>query len=49
MTTKADLIKETSIIRQDLEDLELRIGNLAYAFDVKELKNAWPWSNAKSQ
>jgi hypothetical protein len=35
---KADLIRETTEIRQDLEDLELKIGNLAYAFDVKDLK-----------
>ena len=38
LATKDDLKKEALEIRRDLEDIELRIGNLAYAFDVKELK-----------
>ena len=36
--TKEDLLKETSAIRDDIENLELRMGHLAYAFDVKDLK-----------
>ncbi len=38
LATKDDLKREATEIRQDLENLELRIGSLAYAFDVKDLK-----------
>ena len=34
LATKAELAE----IKQDLENIELKIGHLAYAFDVKDLK-----------
>ena len=36
--TKDDLNQELTGIKQDLENIELRMGHLAYAFDVKDLK-----------
>ncbi len=38
LVTKDDLTRELSGIKEDLESLELRMGHLAYAFDVKDLK-----------
>ncbi|MBI4363452.1 MAG: hypothetical protein HY545_01235 [Candidatus Doudnabacteria bacterium] len=35
---KNELSHEISGIKQDLEAIELRIGHLAYAFEVKDLK-----------
>ena len=34
LATKAELAE----IKEDLENIELKIGHLAYAFDVKDLK-----------
>ena len=33
-----NLDQELSGVKQDLENIELRIGHLAYAFEVKDLK-----------